>query len=266
MNTSSRTLPNDDSSAANVIADHFDHCFRTFFASEDSLKTPQCFRMVTREPHPIGNIAVFSREATPADVTREATPLCEDGFPAAIVFLGSGAPEQLAAASALGFCPAESMPLMSVTPGALAPTSLPDGYTLREVSESEASAWARAVSTGYGLPLPVGSLLGVDRAAARCPGKARHHAVEQGGRMVATSLVYLHDGLAGIYGVATLPEHRGKGLAAHLTAEPLRAAWDLGYTAGLLQASEMGAPVYERIGFRTHGHIPLLVRPSAAAT
>jgi GNAT superfamily N-acetyltransferase len=152
------------------------------------------------------------------------------------------------------------MPLMSVTPDTLAPTALPAGYTSREVSPDESAAWARAVSAGYGLPLTVGSLLSVDRAAARCPGKTHYFAVEHDGAMVATSLVFFHDGLAGIYGVATLPEHRGKGVGAHLTAEPLRFAWSRGYTTGLLQASEMGAPVYTRIGFRTHGHMELVVR------
>ena len=77
---------------------------------------------------------------------------------------------------------------------------------------------------------------------------------------LAASMLYLHDGLAGIYGVATKPDHRGKGLGAHLTAEPLRTAWQEGYNTGLLQASAMGAPVYKRIGFRSHGDMALFVR------
>ena len=263
MKVNPQQLPATEPAAGNMIADHLDHIFRTLFASDDSLMTPECFRYITGEQHPLGNLALFSRTASPADVTRDAAALCGADYPAAIVFHDAGTAEQLAAASELGFSPAESMPLMSVTPDTLAPTSLPDGYAFREIMEHEADGWARALSAGYGIPLPVGSLLSVDRAAARCPGKARYYAVEHDGRLVATSLVYLHDGLAGIYCVATLPEHRGKGLGAHLTAEPLRAAWELGFTTGLLQASEMGAPVYSRIGFRTHGHMTLLVRVPA---
>jgi GNAT superfamily N-acetyltransferase len=255
-----RALPSDNRAAANAIADHLDHFFRTVLATEDALRSSVCFRYITGEPSPFGNLAVFTRDATPADIARDAAPLCSDGFPSAIVLLDEGTSEQIGAADALGFAPAESMPLMSVTPETLAPTAMPDDYTCREIGADEADAWARAVSDGYGLPLPVGSLFGVDRAAARCPGKARYFAAEHAGRLVATSLVYLHDGFAGIYGVATLPEHRGKGLGAHLTAEPLRRAWEMGYTTGLLQASEMGAPVYTRIGFRTRGIIMLLVR------
>jgi GNAT superfamily N-acetyltransferase len=260
MTTQPRALPADGLRAANTIADHLDHFFRTVLATDDALVTPVCFRIITGEPSPFGNLAVFARSATPAEIARDAGPLRSEAFPSAVLFLDEGSPEQLAAARALGFAPAESMPLMSVTPGSLAATTLPEGYACREVGVDDADAWARAVSDGYGLPLPVGSLFGVDRGTARCPGHARYFAVEHGGRMVATSLVYLHDGFAGIYGVATLPEHRGKGLGAHLTAEPLRRAWQLGYTTGLLQASEMGAPVYARIGFRTHGHMTLLAR------
>ncbi|MFG0314922.1 MAG: GNAT family N-acetyltransferase [Phycisphaerales bacterium] len=174
-------------------------------------------------------------------------------------------PEQAEAVESLGYDFAEGMPLMSVTAGTLEPTALPDGYVFREIPLEEDAAWSEAVSTGYGLPLELGSLFGVKIASERCEaGVARHFAVEHEGELVATSMLYLHDGLAGIYGVATKPEHRGKGLAAHLTAEPLRMAWGLGYRAGLLQASAMGAPVYARIGFRSHGEMALYVRVPGA--
>lgn len=259
MTTMPRALPDDTLAAASTIADHFDHFFRTVFAADDVLKTPRCFRYVTGEPHPFGNMAIFSRDAGASDVSRDAALLRDGAFPSAIIFLDDGTPEQVGAVTDLGFMPAERMPAMSVTPDTLAPTELPEGFTLREITPDDAEAWAVAVSDGYGLPLGVGSLFGVDRAEERAPGATAFYTVEHKGTMVATSLVYLHDGLAGVYGVATLPEHRGKGLGAHLTAEPLRRAWSRGYTTGILQASEMGAPVYTRIGFRTHGHLALFV-------
>lgn len=255
-----RSLPDAEPDAAHDIADHLDHFFRTVLGPDDSLRTRACFRYITGEPHPFGNFAIFARDADSADIAREGKPLVDCGLPAGIAFLNGGTPEQLDAVGGLGFVHGESMPVMSVTPGSLAETTLPDGYTFRQTGADEADAWARAVSDGYGLPLAVGSLFGADRAESRAPGKARFFAAEHKGQLVATSLLYLHDGLAGIYGVATLPEHRGKGLGAHLTAEPLRIAWRDSYTTGLLQASEMGAPVYTRIGFRTHGHMELVLR------
>ena len=176
MTHESRTLPASDEAAAMVIADHLDHFFRTVVAPDDALNSSACIRYITGEPHPLGNLALFSRAATAADVVRDAGVLRDGAFPSAIVFLDDGTHEQLAAASDLGFSPAESMPLMSVTPDTLASTALPDEYSFREVRANEADAWARTVSAGYGLPLLVGSLFGIDRAATRCPGIARRTA------------------------------------------------------------------------------------------
>ncbi len=255
-----RSLPATEPDAAHAIADHIDTVYRSLLAVEGSLVSPACFRFLTGEPHPLGNLALFSRDASADEVAEHARPLVDASLPTAILFLDRGTPEQVEAAAGLGFVHGESMPAMSVTPDTLAGTSLPAGYTCREVTPDEAAAWSRAMAEGYGVPLPIAALLSVDRAAAHLPGPAHYYAAEHKGQMVATSLVFLHDGYAGIYGVATLPEHRGKGLGAHLTAEPLRKAWELGYTTGLLQASEMGAPVYTRIGFKTHGHMELMIR------
>lgn len=247
--------------ASDAIRVHFDHLFRTLFCPPGSLLAPNCMRYITDSPHPLGNAAFFSRDASPDEVSRVVEPLATLPLPSAVILMNDDRPEQTRAVESRGYTFAEPMPLMSVTPETLAPTTLPEGYTYREIPLDEDAAWSEAVSTGYGLPLELGSQFGPRRAGETCPpGVARHFAVEHAGDLVATSLLYLHDGLAGIYGVATKPEHRGKGLAAHLTAEPLRAAWNEGYNTGLLQASAMGAPVYTRIGFHTHASMALLVR------
>lgn len=72
-----------------------------------------------------------------------------------------------------------------------------------------------------------------------------------------------HDGSAGVYFVATLPEARGRRLASRLLGRALLDARERGCATATLQATRMGAPIYGRLGFRTHGQIEMWERRSA---
>ena len=67
----------------------------------------------------------------------------------------------------------------------------------------------------------------------------------------------------GIYLVATAPWARRRGLALGLMRQALRDARERGASTSSLQATQMGAPVYERLGYGDHGAIDMWERREA---
>lgn len=77
------------------------------------------------------------------------------------------------------------------------------------------------------------------------------------GKPVATSQLFLSEGVAGIYNVSCIPEARGLGIGSAVTLAPLLEARQMGYRIGVLQASQKGYNVYRRLGFQDFGHLSL---------
>jgi ribosomal protein S18 acetylase RimI-like enzyme len=72
---------------------------------------------------------------------------------------------------------------------------------------------------------------------------------------VSVASLLLHAGVAGIYGVATIPEVRRQGVGTAMTLHALREARASGYQIAVLTASTLGIGIYRRIGFREYGSI-----------
>lgn len=70
------------------------------------------------------------------------------------------------------------------------------------------------------------------------------------GRCVATSGLYATHRVAGVYNVTCDPEYRGRGIGEAMTWHAVNEGAKIGCLIASLQASEMGAPVYARMGFR----------------
>jgi GNAT superfamily N-acetyltransferase len=77
------------------------------------------------------------------------------------------------------------------------------------------------------------------------------------GEPVSCAMVLSGGDDACVTAVATLPEHRGRGLASAIVERLLADARDRGMRTGTLQASKAGAPVYERLGFADLGFIEM---------
>ncbi|WP_240794997.1 GNAT family N-acetyltransferase [Rhodococcus zopfii] len=73
------------------------------------------------------------------------------------------------------------------------------------------------------------------------------------GEPVAGAEIHLAAGVAGLYGVVTLETHRRRGFGTAVTLAAVERVRAAGVERVVLQASEDGAPVYERIGFTPVG-------------
>lgn len=74
------------------------------------------------------------------------------------------------------------------------------------------------------------------------------------GLAVATSMAFVSDGLCGVYAVATAAHARGRGYGEAITWAATMFRPDL---PAALQASPMGFPVYQRMGYRRYGTFQL---------
>jgi GNAT superfamily N-acetyltransferase len=96
--------------------------------------------------------------------------------------------------------------------------------------------------------------------AALPPTSVDPHAVHDGGEPVAVTFILDVQDDASVGWVATLPRARRRGLAGGVIRAALRKANERGRTSTTLWASAMGAPVYERLGYRILGHVHLWER------
>ncbi len=67
---------------------------------------------------------------------------------------------------------------------------------------------------------------------------------------VASASLLYHAGVAGIYGVSTIPQARRRGVAASITLHALRQACDTGYKVAILSSTDMSEAIYRRMGFQ----------------
>ena len=139
------------------------------------------------------------------------------------------------------------------------PASAP-GVTVRSVSDLRSLDEFRQVSVEDGTSEDVARRLFSDAFAADPDVELVVASLD--GRAVGTSLAIRTDEVAGVYAVATLGDarRRGVGTAATWAAVAAGRAW--GCEVVVLQASEMGFPVYRAMGFRTVVRYAIF-RPSA---
>jgi GNAT superfamily N-acetyltransferase len=86
------------------------------------------------------------------------------------------------------------------------------------------------------------------------------YAAGEGDAPSSCLLAFDHDRDCSVWLVATLPEARGEGLATALMATALADGRERGCTTSTLEATDLGRPVYERLGYRSLGKIQMWER------
>ena len=157
-------------------------------------------------------------------------------------------------------------PAMAIDLGALDSASPPiAGFSVETVRGAAMQAlWARTAAIGTEAPQEAVEALESLEATISDEGyRAQHRTIGYlDGKPVATSALVLEAGVAGIYAVATIPEARGRGIGRLMTVAPLIEARAMGYRVGVLQASSMGRPIYEKLGFTDIGTYRLYLQTS----
>lgn len=168
------------------------------------------------------------------------------GLPFALYFRDDVTPGLADACAAAGMVEYWQLPLMVLDPIPAIPEP-PAGLRVERLDAANADAYASVIAAGFEAPHELASALFGRGLAAATEFVGLLGYLD--GEPVATSAVFVGAGVAGVYNVATVPSARGRGVGAAMTWAAVAAGAEAGATASILQASEAGQPVYERMGY-----------------
>lgn len=136
----------------------------------------------------------------------------------------------------------------------------PDGLQIARVTPDEMADLDHILAETFGMPLDAVRAFALERLID--DPNAHMYLGRLDGTVVTTATSLHIDDAAGVFQVGTLEQHRGKGLGNVMTGHVIKAAAARGARIAFLQASPMGLPVYEKMGFRTVLYHTMLERLS----
>ena len=207
--------------------------------------------MSVGEPVPMFNPAfVRAGGGDPEAIVDEVTAHFEGlGMPFVLIFRDEIAPGLAGACARHGMVEHWQAPIMVLDPIPALVPPLPAGLAILPLGGAELTTYVRVLGEGFGMPPSMVTRI-FGRWLLEMDGFTGFLGFVDG-VPVATSGLYVSDGLAGVYNVATLDGYRGRGIGAAMTWAAAHAGWELGLSVSILQASRAGEPVYERMGYET---------------
>ena len=164
-------------------------------------------------------------------------------------------------AESLGFPYSDSVPNLALEDIAVR-GSFAEGLEIRLAATPAAlQDHATVCAAAFGMPMYVASAL-VPPAILEVPG-VEIYVGYRGGSAVASAALILSHGVAGIFNVGALSAVRRQGIGEAMTWHAVRRGAAQGALFANLQASEMGRPIYERMGFRLTANYRTFHHPGA---
>jgi len=169
----------------------------------------------------------------------------------------------IAAAEAASFQLVYEMPEMTLGEK-LEPPKLPPGAELRRLTKVEqATDFWRVATTSYSsIGFPAEVFAGYTNHAGLLAENVVAFLALLNGEPVGIAMTMVSHGVAGIYWVGSLEQARGKGLGRAVTVAATNAGFDLGADVASLQASPMGKPIYEAMGYETAFDYRMFMSPA----
>jgi len=197
------------------------------------------------------NIAFVTRQLErPEAALRESMAFFDGlGLPFVVRIREGVDPAAERAAERLGMPYSDTVPGMAL-PSIPPPPPVPAGLEIRTVGRGiDIPRFQGVIAEGFEMPIDLARQLFIEDVLVGAPGIEAYLGFADG-LPVATSTLVRTGAVAGVYNVATLDSHRRRGIGEAMTWYAVQRGAEMGCVIGALQASEMGQPVYERMGFR----------------
>jgi len=168
-----------------------------------------------------------------------------------------------AAAEAAGLQLVYEMPEMTL-PENPEPPELPPGAELcRLTTVEQAPDFWRVATTSYSdIGFPPEVFTGYTNHASLLAENVVAFLALLDGEPVGIAMTMVSHGVAGIYWVGSLEQARGKGIGRAVTTAVTNAGFNLGADIASLQASPMGKPIYEAMGYETAFEYQMFMSPA----
>lgn len=198
---------------------------------------------VTGVPAAFFNAAWLTEPPRHEDVSAALAALRATGLPF-VVHVRSDLPAALAAIAQVGLARTGVLPCFAMEPRAI--PEPPAELAVRRVDATDVGDLHTVTADGFGMSAAVIEKLYTRKLLEMPQVRAFLGWVDR--RPVATALSFRTGSTLGVYSIGTRPDFRGRGYGTAMTWH-LMADADPGWTVAVLQASAMGRPIYERMGF-----------------